>query len=133
MVLFGRNKEIARIRALIRSPRESAMTVTGGHGSGKSSLLAEIPKLHEHRTVLLRANPSESTWRFSGLTALLHGIDDPALAPLGRLCGILTARKPRRHRPFNYAPLALRRWSADRTVVVIDDAEQLDSASQIVL
>ena len=82
MVLFGRSKEIARILALIRSPRESAMTVTGGRGSGKSSLLAEIPKLHDYRTVLLRANPSESTWRFSGITALLNGIDDPALAPL---------------------------------------------------
>ena len=45
MVLFGRNKELARILALIRCPRESAMTVTGGHGSGKSALLAEIPKI----------------------------------------------------------------------------------------
>ncbi|MGO4193670.1 ATP-binding protein [Arthrobacter sp. YAF17] len=57
MVLFGRNKEIARIRALIRSPRESALIVTGGHGSGKSSLLAEIPTLNEYRQVLIRSMP----------------------------------------------------------------------------
>ena len=133
MVLFGREKEIARVLALIRSPRESALAVTGGHGSGKSSLLAEIPNLHEYKTVLLRANPSESTWPFSGLTALLNGIDDPALAPLTDY----VATSPRGN--LDAADLstmllsALRQWSADRTVVVVDDAEQLDPASQIVL
>ena len=133
MVLFGRDKEIARVLALIRSPRESAMTVTGGHGSGKSSLLAEIAKWDEYRTVLLRANPSESSWPFSGLTALLNGIDDPALAPLTDY----VATSPRGN--LDAADIstmllsALRQWSADRTVVVIDDAEQLDPASQTVL
>ncbi|PVZ57105.1 helix-turn-helix transcriptional regulator [Arthrobacter sp. H-02-3] len=133
MVLFGRTKEIDRVLALIRSPRESAMTVTGGHGSGKSSLLAEIPKLHEYRSVLFRANPSESSWPFSGLTALLNGIDDPALAPLTDY----VATSPRGN--LDAADIstmllsALRQWSADRTVVVIDDAEQLDPASQTVL
>jgi DNA-binding CsgD family transcriptional regulator len=133
MVLFGRDKEIARVRALIRSPRESALTVTGGHGSGKSSLLAEIPTLHEYRTVLLRANLSESGWPFSGLTALLNGIDDPALAPLADY----VATSPRGSLDAEDLSTmflsALRQWSADRTVVVIDDAEQLDPASQVVL
>lgn len=133
MVLFGRSKELARIHVLIRSRTEAAMTVTGGRGSGKSSLLAEIPNLHDHRTVLLRANPSESTWRFSGITALLHGIDDPALAPLVDY----VATSPRGD--LDSAELstmllsALRQWSADRTVVVVDDADELDPASQIVL
>ena len=133
MVLFGRNKELARIHALIRSRSEAALTVTGGRGSGKSSLLAEIPNLHDHRTVLLRANPSESKWRFSGITALLHGIDDPALAPLVDYM----ASSPRGD--LDSAELstmllgALRQWSADRTVVVIDDADELDPASQTVL
>lgn len=133
VVLFGRSKELARILALIRSPRESAMTITGGRGSGKSSLLAEIPKLHGYRTVLLRVNPSESGWRFSGITALLNGIDDPALAPLVDY----VASSPRGDLdPADLSTMllgALRQWSADRTVVVIDDAEELDPASQIVL
>ena len=133
MVLFGRNKELGRILALIRCPRESAMTVTGGHGSGKSALLAEIPKLHEYRTVLFRAIPSESAWRFSGLTALLNGIDDPALVPLVDY----VASSPRGDLDTADVSMmllsALRQWSADRTVVVIDDAEELDPASQVVL
>lgn len=133
MVLFGRNKELARIHALIRCPRESAMTVTGRRGTGKSSLLAEIPKLHDYRTILLRANRSESNWRFSGITALLNGIDDPALAPLVDY----VASSPRGD--LDSAELSamllcsLRQWSADRTVVVLDDAEELDPASQTVL
>jgi hypothetical protein len=57
MVLFGRTKELARILAIIRCPRESAMPVTERHGSGKPSLLAEIPTLYEYRTVLLRSLP----------------------------------------------------------------------------
>lgn len=109
------------------------MTVTGGHGSGKSALLAEIPKLHEYRTVLFRAIPSESAWRFSGLTALLNGIDDPALVPLVDY----VASSPRGDLDTADVSMmllsALRQWSADRTVVVIDDAEELDPASQVVL
>ena len=133
MVLFGRDKEIARVRALIRSARESAMTVTGGHGSGKSSLLAEIPGLHEYRTVLLRANLSESEWPFSGLTALLNGIDDPALAPLADYVATSPRGSLEAADISTMLLSALRQWSADRTVVVIDDTEQLDSASQVVL
>lgn len=133
MVLFGRDKELARIVALIRSPRESAMTVTGGHGSGKSSLLAEIPKLHDSRTVLIRTNHSESAWPYSGLTALLNGIDDPALASLTDYVD----RAPRGNLdPADVSTMllaALRQWPADRTVVAIDDAEQMDPSSQIVL
>jgi DNA-binding CsgD family transcriptional regulator len=133
MVLFGRDKELARILALIRSPRESAMTVTGGHGSGKSALLAEIPKLHDYRTVLIRTNHSESAWPYSGLTALLNGIDDPALASLTDYVD----RAPRGSLdPADLSTMllaALRQWPADRTVVAIDDAEQMDPSSQIVL
>ena len=133
MVLFGRDKEVARIVALIRSPRESAMVVTGNHGSGKSSLLAEIPKLHDFRTVLLRANPSESDWPFSGLTALLNGIDDPVLGPI---TDHVTDSDPRLQDSSALATMllsALRQRSAARIVVVIDDADELDSASQTVL
>lgn len=134
MVLFGRNKELARILALIRCPRESAMTVTGGRGSGKSALLAEIPKMHDDKTVLFRANPSEADWPLSGLTALLNAIDD---ATLGQAIDQLTAASPAGAPDLSaYAPLllaALRERSAARTVVVIDDADELDSASQTVL
>jgi DNA-binding CsgD family transcriptional regulator len=133
MVLFGRNKELARILALIRSTRESAMAVTGNHGSGKSSLLAEIPKMHDYRTVLFRANRSESGWPCSGLTALLNGIDDASLRPIMEpLAGSSAGRLDLS--AFSSTLLAaLQQRSAARAVVVIDDADELDSASQTVL
>jgi DNA-binding CsgD family transcriptional regulator len=133
MALFGRDKEITRIRALLGCPRESALIVTGGRGCGKSSLLAEIPQLHGHRTVLLRVNPSESTWRFSGLTALLNGIDDPALAPL---VDHVASSPPGNLDAADLSIMllsTLRQWSGHRTVVAIDDAADLDPASQTVL
>ncbi|WP_427005588.1 AAA family ATPase [Pseudarthrobacter sp. H2] len=133
MVLFGRDKELARVLALIRSSRESAMAVTGNHGSGKSSLLAEIPKLHGHRTVAFRANPSESSWPFSGLTALLNGIDDAMLGPAIEYVTDTPAGETDLSAVSSLLLAALRHQSAVRTVVVVDDADELDSASQTVL
>ncbi|BCW68842.1 transcriptional regulator [Arthrobacter sp. NicSoilB4] len=134
MVLFGRNKELARILALIRCPRESAMAVTGGHGSGKSALLAEIPNIHDYRTVVFRASPSEAAWPLSGLAALLNGIDDAALGPV---IDQFAAASPAGELDLSaWSPMllaALRGRAAARTVVVIDDADELDSASQTVL
>jgi DNA-binding CsgD family transcriptional regulator len=133
MVLFGRNKELARILALIRSTRESAMAVTGNHGSGKSSLLAEIPKLHDYRTVIFRANPSESDWPLCGLTALLNGIDDAALGPIIDHVAASPAGELDLSAFSSMLLAALRQRSGTRIVVVVDDADELDSASQTVL
>jgi DNA-binding CsgD family transcriptional regulator len=133
MVLFGRDMELTRVHALIRNSRESAMAVTGSHGSGKSALLAEIPRLHGHRTVAFRANPSESSWPFAGLIALLNGIDDVTLGPAiehvsGSPAGAIDLPA------FSSILLAaLRQRSGGRTVVVVDDADELDCASQSVL
>ncbi|HEX9086782.1 MAG TPA: AAA family ATPase [Arthrobacter sp.] len=133
MVLFGRNKELARILALIRSPRESAMAVTGKYGSGKSSLLAEIPTLHNGRTVTFRTIPSESSWPFSGLTALLHEIDDGAFGPIVERIAASPADKGDLSVLSSMLLTILQQRSVARTVVVVDDADEMDSASQTVL
>lgn len=54
---FGRDKEIARVLVLTRSSRKPALTVHRGHGSGKTSLPAEIPNSYEGRTALPRSRP----------------------------------------------------------------------------
>lgn len=56
MVLFGRNKELARILALIRCPRESAMTVTGRRGTGAFPIPLHWDEIG--RAVCLRMNSS---------------------------------------------------------------------------
>lgn len=133
MVLFGRDKELARIRALVRNPRESAMAVTGNRGSGKSALLVEIPKLHGFRTVAFRANPSESSWPFSGLTALLNGLDDAVLGPAIESLTGQPGGEPDLSAVSSMLLAALRQQAAARTIVVVDDADELDPVSQAVL
>lgn len=133
MSLVGRSKELDRILAVIRGPRESALVITGGHGIGKTALLSEIPQLSEYRTAYLQASASESDWPLSGLTALLNGIDDPVLSRfadelLRNSSGVMdvptvSTRMLR----------GLHQRSSSRTVIVIDDADQLDPSSQAVI
>lgn len=133
MSLVGRNKELDRILAVVRGPKESVLTLVGRRGLGKSALLSEIPRLSDHRTVFLRASASESDWPFSGLTALLNGIDDPVL---GRFADDLLRDS---NRAMDIPTVATRlldglhQRSSARTIVVVDDADQLDSSSQAVL
>ena len=133
MSLVGRSKELDRILAVIRGPKESALVVTGGHGIGKSALLSEIPQLSDYRTIYVQASASESDWPLSGLTALLNGIDDPVLSRftdelLRDATGALDV-------PSVSAMMlsGLHQRSSSRTVIVIDDADQLDPSSQAVI
>jgi DNA-binding CsgD family transcriptional regulator/tetratricopeptide (TPR) repeat protein len=133
MSLFGRSKELDRILSVIRGPKEAALAVAGARGVGKSALLGEIPRLSDCRTVFLRASASESGWPLSGLTALLNGLDDPVLnriadALLHDHAGSLDVAA------FSTALLdALHQRSSSRTIVVIDDANQLDPDSQAII
>lgn len=100
---------------------------------GKSALLAEIPRLSGCRTVFLRAVPSESGWPFSGLTALLDGIDDPALTRL-RMELVLDSTGATDIPALSGVLLnQLSQRVAGRTVIVVDDADLLDPNSQSVL
>jgi DNA-binding CsgD family transcriptional regulator len=133
MSLIGRNKELDRILAVIRGPKESALAVVGRRGMGKSALLSEIPRLSDHRTVFLRASAAESDWPLSGLTALLNGIDDPVL---GRFADDLLRDSTRAVDIATIATMlvdGLRQRSSSRTIVVVDDADQLDPSSQAVI
>ncbi|MDZ4090290.1 MAG: hypothetical protein U1D68_03675 [Arthrobacter sp.] len=117
MVLFGRTKEPARILALTWSSREIPRAMIEKYGCGKSSLLAENPKLHGDRTLTRRVNPSESSW-------LGPILERTAAAPVD-----------------NGDPLALssmlltllQQRSVARTVVLVDDADEVYPASPTVL
>ncbi|MDF2048702.1 LuxR family transcriptional regulator [Arthrobacter sp. Cr_A7] len=133
MSLIGRSNELDRILSVIRGPKESALTVVGGRGAGKSALLSEIPTLGDYRTVFLGASAAESDWPLSGLTALLNGMDEPVLNRISDellrdAAGTMTV-------PVVSSMLlnALCQRSSSRTVIVIDDADQLDPGSQAVI
>lgn len=133
MPLIGRNQELHRILSTINAPKDSALVVAGRHGAGKSALLNEIPRLAGHPTVFLRADAAESGWAFSGLTALLDGIDDPALTRL-RAELLLDAGRATEVPALSGLLLnQLNQRMSARTVIVIDDADLLDPGSQLVM
>ena len=133
MSLLGRNKELDRVLSVIRGPKDAALAVTGGHGVGKSALLSEIPTLSEYRTVFLGATAFESDWPLSGLTALLNAMDDPVLNRISD--ELLRDAAGTLDVPAISALLlnGLHQRSSARTVIVIDDADQLDPSSQAVI
>jgi DNA-binding CsgD family transcriptional regulator len=133
MSLIGRSKELDRILAVIRGPKDTALAVIGSRGAGKSALLAEIPTLCDYRTVAIGANSAESDWPLSGLTALLNGMDDPVLSGITE--ELLRDTAGTMNVPTVSAMLlgALHQRAASRTVIIVDDADQLDPSSQAVL
>ncbi|HEU4666462.1 MAG TPA: LuxR C-terminal-related transcriptional regulator [Arthrobacter sp.] len=133
MPVIGRNHELHQILCTIIGPKDSALVVAGRHGMGKSALLAEIPQLSGCRTVFLRADASESRWPFSGLTALLDVIDDPALTPLRMELELDSTGAPDIPALSGMLLNQLRRRVTGRTVIVLDDADLLDPTSQSVL
>jgi DNA-binding CsgD family transcriptional regulator len=105
----------------------------GSLGLGKSALLSEIPKLSDYRTVFLRASVPESDWPLSGLTALLNGMDDPVL---NRIADELLRDTSGALDVAGVSTMllnGLHQRSSSRTIVVIDDADQLDPGSQAII
>ena len=133
MPLIGRSKELDRILSVIRGPKDTALAVIGRGGIGKTALLSEIPSLSDYRTVFLGATAAESDWALSGITALLYDMDDPVLSRIGDK--LLQDTTGAMSVPTVSSMLinGLHQRSSFRTVVVIDDADQLDACSQAVL
>ncbi len=133
MALVGRSKELDRIVSVIRGPKEAALAIVGGKGAGKTALLSEIPGLTDYRTVFVSASAAESDWPLSGLTALLNDMDDPVLN--GIADELLRDAAGSMSIPTVSGMLlnGLHRRSSSRTIIVIDDADQLDPSSQAVL
>jgi DNA-binding CsgD family transcriptional regulator len=133
MSLLGRNKELGKLLSVIRGPKEAALAVIGGHGVGKTALVSEIPTVSDYRTVFLGASAFESDWPLSGVTALLNAMDDPIL---NRISDELLHDTAGTLDVPSISALLLNGMhlrSAARTVIVIDDADQLDPSSQAVI
>ncbi|TLM73756.1 LuxR family transcriptional regulator [Pseudarthrobacter sp. NamB4] len=133
MSLLGRNKELDRLLSVIRGPKDTALAVIGGRGIGKSALLSEIPTLSDYKTVFLGATAFESDWPMSGLTALLNTMDDPVLNRIADELLRDTAGALDVPAISSMLLNGLHQRSSSRTVIVIDDADQLDPSSQAVI
>lgn len=133
MPLIGRSKELDRVQSVIRGPRDSALAVIGRKGTGRSALLSAIPTLSDYRTFFLGASAAESHWPLSGLTALLTCMDDPVLNRIAD--ELLRDTTGAMSVPAVSTMLlnGLHQRSSSRTIIVLDDADQLDPSSQAVI
>jgi len=133
MSLTGRSNELDHVRSVIHGSKDTALAVTGRRGIGKSALLAEIPTLSEYRTVFLAATPAEAGWPWSGVTALLNGMEDPVLNNIADKLLLDTAGALGVPAVSSMLVSGLQQRSSSRTVIVVDDADQLDPGSQAVI
>ena len=132
MAYFSRTEELTAVIDHVRRGHGSSVVLTGSRGLGKTTLVTALLERDEFPTTSVAINSAESTWQYSGLTAYLGAIDAAAGSDL-----LATA-----HRigldgeTFDVAKSIgdlLRRADLGEQLVVIDDADEMDIASQQVL
>ncbi|MCW1250045.1 LuxR C-terminal-related transcriptional regulator [Acaricomes phytoseiuli] len=124
-----REREMHRVREVFGGSREAILVVSAAAGLGKTYLLEEAAASFPD-AILVRANPAETEWRYSGISAVL--------AALGHTETFWPSAVQRRDSEddFLVAQELLRRvvdFGLSPRLVVIDDADRMDLGSQAVL
>ncbi|GEA81684.1 transcriptional regulator [Cellulomonas uda] len=127
--MFVREQELARVQRACDAS-EIAIVVRGPRGSGRSTFVREaVERLP--RAFDVRANPTESSWPFAGISSLLYAIDDERWRHLALSLGsapdlevVVVA-----HRILTL----LHEHDAPATVLLVDDADLLDPRSRAVV
>ncbi|PYY47051.1 LuxR family transcriptional regulator [Curtobacterium sp. MCBD17_023] len=135
MELTGRRTEVDRITTLAVLPRESALVVVGDPGSGRTSVLDAASGRVPVPVVRIGVNGTESRWPLSGVTTLFGALDDPrAAAHVTRILATVRDADPSRAIVVAHELLAtLRVLQLPPTLVLIDDLDRMDAASQTLI
>lgn len=129
MPFVGRQRELHVAANLIGSGSGAAGLFVGEGASGKSTLAREIAARHD--AVLVTASPSERMWPLSGLTAMIAALDDERRAAVDTV--LARGRDWPEHLVAEEVSRTLHLLRPDPHVVVIDDLDEMDSASITVL
>lgn len=129
MPFVGRQRELHVAANLIGSGSGAAGLFVGEDASGKTTLAREIAARHD--AVLVTASPSERMWPLSGLTAMIAALDDERRAAVDTV--LARGRDWPEHLIAEEVSRTLHLLRADPHVVVIDDLDEMDSASITVL
>ncbi|SDO72853.1 AAA ATPase domain-containing protein [Microbacterium sp. ru370.1] len=129
MPIVGCQRELQVAASLIGSGSGAAGLFVGDIASGKTTLAREIAA--RHGGVLLTASPNERMWPLSGLTAVISALDDVRSAAVDTV--IARGRDWPEHLIAEEVSRTLHLLRADPCLVVIDDLDEMDSASINVL
>jgi DNA-binding CsgD family transcriptional regulator len=135
MELTGRHTEVDRITTLAALPRESALVVVGDPGSGRTSVLDAASTRVVLPVVRIGVNGSEARWPLGGVTTLFSALDDPrAAAHVTRILGSVRDADPAQVIVVAHELLdTLRTLQIAPTLVLIDDLDRMDEASQTLI
>ncbi len=129
MPFVGREREVRVASDLVGSGSGSAGLFVGESGSGKTAMARELAA--RHGAVLVTVSPNERMWPLSGLTAVAAALDDGRRAAVD---GVLArGRDWPEHLIAEEVSRTLHLVRGGACVVVIDDLDDMDSASITVL
>lgn len=130
MKTVDRVAELGRLIQVHEAGSESALVITGDAGLGRTYLL-ELFLRHVDEAILVRANPAESSWEYSGISALLAALRDSRAHALSSNFSWAGEEGPFRAAQELLARLVAMRLPA--LTVMIDDVDVMDESSQAIL
>lgn len=128
-----RRQELERIITFVESAREGALLVAGGLGLGKSRLLDAVGANVTDAVYEVHINPAEFELPQSGLSAILAVFGTPEAILLSES---LLAQSAAPRQPAELASDLLaffRRTATTSSLLLIDDLDLMDEASQAVI
>ncbi|MGP9681640.1 LuxR C-terminal-related transcriptional regulator [Brachybacterium sp. AOP3-A1-3] len=135
MAYFSRARELADLTEIVTADAPQPVAVLGPEGSGKSVLLKELAASSAMPVVAMRGSEIEESWPYAGLSALLATLDSVldtnCLASISDLLHPGIGSTPQAISQSLYA--SIESFRREPSLVVIDDADLLDPASQEIL
>ncbi|HSP53571.1 MAG TPA: LuxR C-terminal-related transcriptional regulator [Cryobacterium sp.] len=123
---------LAQIRDVAIAPQEGALLIVGETGSGKTHLLADVEPIPGIVTYRLRINPAEAVIPLSGLSAFVASFQNPDAAALsGKLLVPADGDAQLATRAAELLAV-IHDLTSSSTLLLIDDLDLMDSASQTV-
>lgn len=132
MTLVIRADELERLERVVHGDDVDTIAVIGSEGSGKSTLMSAASRSETTPAKMIRGNPGEISWPYSGLSLFLNAFDELHDTNLSAVLNEPDASVS----AFVVASILnadLRRLKLGPSAILIDDVDNFDSQSQEVI